>query len=43
GTWLQKCRGRPLIVWTARTQDQYERARKLGDNVMFELDATPDR
>jgi len=43
GTWLQKCRGRPLIVWTARTQDQYERARKLGDNVMFELDATPGR
>lgn len=43
GTWLQKCRGRPLIVWTARTRDQYERARKLGDNVIFELDATPDR
>lgn len=43
GTWLQKCRGRPLIVWTARTRAQYERARKLGDNVMFELDAAPDR
>lgn len=43
GTWLQKCRGRPIIVWTARTREEYERARKLGDNVMFELDATPDR
>jgi hypothetical protein len=26
----------PLMVWTVRTQQQYEKARRLADNVVFE-------
>ncbi len=40
---LQRLQGRPIVVWVARTAEEYERARKLGDNVIFELDATPPR
>ena len=43
GISLQKRRGRPLIVWTADTKDEFDRARTLGDAVMFELEARPDR
>ncbi|MEY4066156.1 MAG: hypothetical protein RIR26_2364 [Pseudomonadota bacterium] len=33
----QRIRARmPLMVWTVRTQEQYEKARRLADNVVFE-------
>ncbi len=41
GTWLQRRRGRPLIVWTADTEAEYARAQRLGDAVEFELGARP--
>ena len=41
-TWLQRKQGRPLIVWTAQTPEDYDRALQLGDEVVFELGATPD-
>ena len=41
GTWLQRKRGRPLIVWTADTKAEYDRALALGDAVEFELAGRP--
>ncbi len=41
--WLQRRQRRPIVVWTATTHEEYERAEALGDNVIFELDARPAR
>jgi glycerophosphoryl diester phosphodiesterase len=43
GVSLQKRRGRPLVVWTADTRKEYDRAKGLGDNVIFELAASPNQ
>jgi glycerophosphoryl diester phosphodiesterase len=39
GTWLQLRRGRPLIVWVARTHEAFARAEGFGDNVIFDSGA----
>jgi glycerophosphoryl diester phosphodiesterase len=36
GTWLQLRRGRPLVVWVARTHEAFARAEDFGDNVIFD-------
>jgi glycerophosphoryl diester phosphodiesterase len=43
GTSLQRRRGRPLVVWTTDTPAEYARAQDVGDAVIFELGARPDR
>jgi glycerophosphoryl diester phosphodiesterase len=39
GTWLQLRRGRPVIVWVARTHEAFARAEGFGDNVIFDSGA----
>jgi len=34
-------RGQPLMVWTVRTKTQYDKARRLGANVVFEWRGVP--
>ena len=43
GVSLQKRRGRPLVVWTADTREEFDRAKALGGNVIFELAARPNQ